>query len=329
MLTFLSSPKPFIGNDKENQYRAIRSWLLAVKGAEVILYGDSEGIEEAGRELNVSIVKNITSSPSGAPYFGAIAEHAGKHGKYDVQVYLNCDILLSGIYKASQVIQFDKFLFIGQRIDLFPGVIVDPHPDEYSHLVKKLFEKNQIKIHEATGIDYFMFTRNMWQGLSQIAIGRGGYDNALLSFCKQNRYPIIDGTLSVIALHQFHDYNHIHGKEEFVFYGSEARQNLLVAGRYSLLTVSDADYILDNYRLIYSACRRDYLRGIELKFRYIKKWQIASLLLRGIWRVLYAVKLVRKKEYKLDSLIETNHPIFTPDSQLVVADDLTQVNAYF
>ena len=40
-------------------------------------------------------------------------------------------------------------------------------------------------------------------------------------------------------------------------------------------------------------------------------------------------KISAEKEYKLDSLIETNHPIFTPDSQLVVADDLTQVNAYF
>ena len=119
MLTFLSSPKPFIGNDKENQYRAIQSWLMAAEDAEVILYGDSIGIEESGKKLNVKIVKNIQSSPTGVPYFGAIAEHAATHGRYDIQIYLNCDILLDrDILTAIKNINFAEFLIIGQRIDL-------------------------------------------------------------------------------------------------------------------------------------------------------------------------------------------------------------------
>ena len=40
-------------------------------------------------------------------------------------------------------------------------------------------------------------------------------------------------------------------------------------------------------------------------------------------------KIHVEKRVQTGFLIETNHPIFTPDSQLVVADDLTQVNAYF
>ena len=74
MLTFLSSPKPFKGKDKENQYRAITNWLSAADGAEVILYGDSAGIEEAGRELNVKVIKDVESSSLGVPYFGAITD---------------------------------------------------------------------------------------------------------------------------------------------------------------------------------------------------------------------------------------------------------------
>ncbi len=311
MLTFLSSPKPFKGKDKENQYRAIRTWLLAAENAEVILYGDSEGIEDAGRELNVKVVKDIQSSASRVPYFGAIADHAATHGKYDIQVYLNCDILLYGIYMASQVISFENFLFIGQRIDLFQDVIVIEHPDEFKYVVEKLFDKNQLKMHERTGIDYFMFSRNMWKGLKPITIGRGGYDNALLAFCKQHQYPIIDGTLSVIALHQFHDYKHVNGNEQFVFYGPEAKQNLSVAGKYSLLAVSDADYIMDNYQLIHLPCRGNYLRQIELKWRYIKKWKVASLMLRGVWRIFDFFKLIPNKDYKIKTLIESNHPIFS------------------
>lgn len=57
MITFLASPKPFKGIAKEQQYRAIRSWLAAAKDVEVILYGDSDGIDEAGLDLGVQVVK--------------------------------------------------------------------------------------------------------------------------------------------------------------------------------------------------------------------------------------------------------------------------------
>jgi len=315
MLTFLSSPKPFKGNDKENQYRAIKSWLLAAENVEVILYGNSAGIEDAALELKVKVVKEIASSPSGVPYFGAIADHAAENGKYDIQVYLNCDILLSGIYEASRIIKFSNFLFIGQRLDLFPDVIVHEHPKNFKQVVRELFKAEKIKIHETTGIDYFMFTRNMWKGLQPITVGRGGYDNALLAFCKRNQYPIIDGTLSVIALHQFHDYKHVNGNEQYVRYGSEAMQNISVAGKYSLLLISDAEYNMDNYQLIYLPCRGDNLRRIELQWRYIKKWKIISLMLRAVWRILDSVNLIRNKDYHMETLIETNHSIFSTGNQ--------------
>lgn len=314
MLTFLSSPKPFKGKDKENQYRAINTWLLAAENVEVILYGNSEGIDEAGFDLNVKVVKKIRSSPSGVPYFGAIADHAAEFGTYDIQVYINCDILIHGLYEASRSITFKNFLLIGQRIDLFENIIVTDKPANFKLVVQNLFRMHQLAIHEKTGIDYFVFSRNMWQGLKPISIGRGGYDNALLAFCKLYQYPIIDGTLSVIALHQFHDYKHVNGDEQVVFYGSEAKQNISVAGKYSLLTVSDADYILDNYQLIHSPCRGDYLREIELKWRYIRKWEIMSLLLRGMWRIFDFFKLVKNKEYNLETLIKTRHPIFATDN---------------
>lgn len=316
MLTFLSSPKPFRGKDKENQYRAIRNWLNAVDGAEVILYGDSAGIEEAGLELNVNVIKEVESSSSGVPYFQAITDHAAVHGKYDMQIYLNCDILLSGIFKASNVLKMEKFLFIGQRIDLSEGVIVEEPSASFKKIVYRYFHEKKLKMHESTGIDYFMFRRNMWNGLRPIVIGRAGYDNALLTFCKENQYSIIDGTLSVIALHQFHDYNHVSGNEKFVFGGTDAKHNLIVAGKYSLLSVSDADYILDNYFLLHNPCRGDTLRSIELDLRYIRKWRYVSLGLRAVWRILNWLKIFSKVEYTIDKLIEHSHPIFVDDTSV-------------
>jgi hypothetical protein len=262
------------------------------------------------------VIKDVESSSLGVPYFGAITDHAAVHGKYDTQIYLNCDILLSGIFKASQVLKMEKFLFIGQRIDLSEGVVVEEPSVSFKKVVHRYFGEKKIRMHESTGIDYFMFTRNMWKGLQPIVIGRAGYDNALLTFCKENQYPIIDGTLSVIALHQFHDYNHVSGNKKLVFGGTDAKQNLTVAGKYSLLSVSDADYILDDYSLIHIPCRGDTLRSMELDIRYIRKWRYTSLGIRAIWRILNSLKLIREEEYTIDTFIKNSHPLFVNNTSV-------------
>lgn len=304
MLTFLSSPKPFKGNDKENQYRAIRSWLLAAENAEVILYGDSPGIEEAGRELGVQIVKNIQSSSTGVPYFNAIVEHAAVHGKYDIQIYLNCDILLFGILSALKPIRFQQFLLIGERIEMSEGALIDINETSWRNELRKLADKGGVRLHGPTGIDYFAFRRGMWQGLPPVIIGRAGYDNALLVYCMKNHYPIIDGTFSVLALHQFHKYEHVVGGLETVFLGKEAFQNFAAVGsRHSATSVSDASYILRGGRIWSWPCRGDRLRSLELEFRYVNGWQKLSLALRLVWRFVTAFHLCRPRYFSLEQLL--------------------------
>ena len=210
MITFLASPKPFQGIAKEHQYRAIRSWLAAADDAEVILYGGSAGIDEAGNDLGVRVQKQIGCAPSGVPYFGAIASHAAEHGRHDLQVYLNCDILLAGIQPGLRD-RFDRFLLIGQRIDLGEGVVVELAQGDWFQRLKDLAGEGKVTLHSPSGIDYFGFRRGMWQTLPTIVIGRCGYDNALLAYFMRNRIPIVDGTFAVTALHQFHDYGHVQG----------------------------------------------------------------------------------------------------------------------
>ncbi len=303
MITFLSSPKAFKGIDKDNQYRAIKSWLSSGKDVEVILYGNSLGIDEAGLDLGVKVIKEIESSKSGAPFFGAIVEHASKHGRYNLQTYLNCDILISNIWDTISKISFNKFLCIGQRVDLSEGIYIEDMPKNYLKIIRDLHYNSEAFLHESTGIDYFIFTRNMWSNLKQITIGRGGYDNALLNYCKQENIPIIDCTFNLLAIHQFHNYNHVGGNKNFVFYGDEAKSNLEVAGRYSLLTVSDADYVIENENLIINSCRGDILREFELKIRYQFNKKLISLLIRVVWRILFSLKIIKPKKYTLSEVL--------------------------
>jgi hypothetical protein len=153
MITFLASPKPFIGIAKEHQYRAIRSWQAAGEDVEVILYGDSTGIDEAGRDLGVQVVKQIDGTPSGIPYFGAIAEHAAEHGKHDLQVYLNCDILLAGIQQALTRIEFDRFLLIGQCIDLGEGIVVELAQNDWLKRLKELADEGKMTLRAPSAVD--------------------------------------------------------------------------------------------------------------------------------------------------------------------------------
>ena len=41
------------------KYSNLKNWKLIADNVEIILYGNSEGIENAANELNVKIVKNI------------------------------------------------------------------------------------------------------------------------------------------------------------------------------------------------------------------------------------------------------------------------------
>jgi hypothetical protein len=306
MITFLASPKPFKGIVKEHQYRAIRTWLESSENVEVILYGDSAGIDEAGRDLGVQVVKQIDCAPSGLPYFSAIVAHAADHGKFELQVYLNCDILLSGIMQVMSRIGFQQFLLIGQRIDLGKEHFIDFSEANWTCKLIKWESEGNAKLHSPSGIDYFGFRRGMWMNLPKIIIGRGGYDNALLAYCMRNRIPIVDGTFAVSALHQFHDYNHVPGGMSVVMRGSEAMQNLDKAGGVRSATlVSDAGYVFKDLKVVPWICRGDRLRKLELKLRYEigipKLWMV----LRIIWRALKPFGITRVYQPSLEEVVSS------------------------
>jgi hypothetical protein len=304
LITFLASPKPFSGIANEQQCRSIRNWQGVCAGAQVILYGASAGIEKAGHDLGAEVVTEIESSPAGVPLFGAIADHAARHGRYDLQVYLNCDILLSGILQAFESIEFTKFLLIGERLDLPEGLFVDLNSPGWKNKVLDLANEGQIKLHGPTGIDYFAFRRGLWAGLPPVIIGRGGYDNALLAHCMRRRVPIIDGTARVLALHQFHGYGHVLGGAQYIANGPEAEVNFQAAGgKRSATLVSDADYVLENGRVSPNVYGRDRLRYFELKCRYAYGFPKAGLAVRLVWRMLSAARLIRRREIDVLTLV--------------------------
>lgn len=291
MLTLLCSPKPFVGEAAWNQINALRSWRAIHPDVQIIMFGVPEGAREAAAEIGAMLVPEFVTSPSGAPSFNAMVAYADQYGRHDLIVYANCDILLNAtILRAMQTLQqrFDQFLLVGERLDLADGVIVDVRQPNWTECLHGLASKGNLTTHGPTGADYFGFIRGMWRSLPSVFMGRAMCDQALLHYCLRQRIPVIDGTLVIVNVHQYHGYQHVTGGKDQVFRGNDRESMAKAHGlRHSLPTVADADWrLLRDNTLEPDRIRRSLLRRAELGARYKLGLDGIAIALRGLqyWR---------------------------------------------
>ena len=290
-LTVLASPKSFTGHFAAIQEQALKSWTRLGASVEVVLYGDGQGIREAAERYGAAHVPDIACSASGAPLYTAIVEHARQHARYDLQIYLNADLLLPpDLLSQIAPVASAKYLISGQRIDLAEGVVWDLDADWQTQL-STLVGYGKAQLHGPSGMDYFIFPRGLWQELRPLVIGRGGYDNALLAFCLRRRIPVVDATAVIPAVHQWHGYTHVKGGEKEAHRGHEALRNY---GDHDVLhsppNIADADWVLTGGGLRRGNCRGDRLRFLETRLRYQCGFKLPSYLVRAAWRLIHGVR---------------------------------------
>lgn len=310
MLTFLSSPKPFKGRIREIQLRAIASWRATHPDAEIILYGGMPGEFSEACALGARHNSDIAKSPTGAPRFDEIARHAAREARWECQVYLNCDILLPpDFYSRVAPAIGTRGVVVGQRIDLARDAEFNAAVPDWCDALRRLGASGGARLHEPTGVDYFVFPRGLWEGLAPLIVGRGGYDGALLAFCLRKRVPIVDATRAVPAVHQFHDYGHVAGGLDEAHRGAEAMINFV--GHDVLRStpdVSDADIQLFRGQLVSNRCRGDWLRAGEIQLRHRWRLKYASYLVRALWRLRRYFGYVSGKPLDLEELLDDYSP---------------------
>lgn len=306
MITFLSSPKPFVGHAGVIQRNAIRSWKRVHPDAEVILYGRSEGTEQVCDELGGRYVPDVDCTSSGIPFFNSIAAHARDNAAYDVQCYLNCDILLTrDILDAVQAVTLDPFLVTGQRIDLKEGIHVDVTAENWKDRLREIIQKEEFILPPPSAMDYFIFKRGMWQSLLPLVIGRGGYDSALVLYCLRNKIPFVNATLAVVALHQFHNYGHHKGGKEAVMLGDEAQANFrLHRNLHSRPNSLDAQWLIVDGRLVPNTLQKCTLRQMENFARFSLGLEKSSLFFRFLWRGAVALGLVKPHPFGIGEIFK-------------------------
>lgn len=230
MLTLFACPKAFRGHIDTIQRNAILSWIAIDPRPEIILMGSDEGVAEIALEFGLKHIPQVKCSNFGTPLVSSLFETAQLIGKGSLFVYTNSDILLPKEFsqKINQV-PFDRFMLSGQRWNLD---VVEPLEELGEDWQTLLLERIKIsgKLEGVQAMDYFVFPRGTYTQLPEFAIGRPGWDNWMLYHALKTGMVVVDATNSITAIHQNHDYHHHPSGKKGVYEGTEAKQNLKLAG---------------------------------------------------------------------------------------------------
>jgi hypothetical protein len=248
MLTFFTTAKPFRGHSNVIQRNALRSWTLLHPDAEIILFGDDEGAAEAARELGIHHQVHVERDQRGLKCLDYMFGKAQAIARHDFLCYINCDILLmQDFLQAFERVKrtHGQFLMIGRRWDT---QINEPCEFEQEDWQTRLKIQTLEKAKQRTSdwIDYFAFSRGAFGAdLPPFVVGRVYWDNWLVWKAREAKYPVVDASAMIAAVHQNHDYGYHPQGKDGVFHGEEASHNYELAGGWRhLRTIADATEIL-------------------------------------------------------------------------------------
>ena len=221
------------------QRNAIKSWTL-LPDVEVILLGEETGLAEAAKELGVQHIPNVARTESGTPLISSMFQLARENSTSDLLCIINADmILMSDFVEAARRsrLQRDKYVLLSQRWDYDITNPIDFTDGWDSQLREDVRKQNQL--HRPAGSDFFLFPKSCYTDIPPFTIGRAGWDNWMIYKARVEGWAVIDCTLSMMIVHQNHDYAHLPGGKPH-YEHPETNENIRLAGgqaniRYTIL----------------------------------------------------------------------------------------------
>ena len=267
MITYFTTTKDFKGLADTAQENAIRSWLCSVDGAEVIIFGESLGLDRFQGQEGIILHPEIKTSQEGTPRIDDMFLKAQSFGSHSICCFINADIILTKDFPRS-ILSINektraKYLIVGQRDDIQLNHLIDFELD-WELSLKQLVEESGRR-HLPTGSDFFAFPRGQYKpgDIPPLLVGRGGWDLWMIYYGRKQQFKVIDLSPTVTVIHQDHDYTH--RKEIFLSYlqDAEAQKNLqhIPSGETFIYTLHACNYHFRNNEL-----QRNYARGNLRKF---------------------------------------------------------------
>ena len=275
LITLFSAPKPFTDpHIALIQRNAIKSWTL-LPDVEIILLGDEQGLAQTARELGVTHIPSVKCNASGTPLISSMFQLARENSNSDLFCIINADMLLmpdfveAAEFCRSRFKRDLPFVLLSQRWDLDVAEPIEFAEGWQDRLRSAVH--GQGTLHRPAGSDFFLFPKSCYTDLPDFIIGRAGWDNWMIYKARREKWPVIDGTPSMMVAHQNHDYSHLPGARPH-YEHPDTNENIRLAGgeaniRYTIL---DSTHCLVDGKL--TRPKMSYLRfmrGVELFLRTV------------------------------------------------------------
>jgi len=212
VITFFTTTKDFVGCALVHQDNAIRSWKASAGNAEVIVFGNGEGVREARDRLGFIHLPDVETSKQGTPFindmFGQIREVAA----HEICCFVNADILLSPKFARSLASIHEAagsgYLVAGQRLDIDVEREIRFDPGWEAELEALCARSG--RVHPPLGSDFYAFPRGQYRkdDIPGLLVGRAGWDLWMIADGRRKGLRVIDLSQEVLAVHQNHDYSH-------------------------------------------------------------------------------------------------------------------------
>ena len=198
-LTFFGMPKPFRGSTATMQRNAIASWSALLPRPEVLLFGDEEGVADAARDLGARHMPEISRNEFGTPLLDDLFARAAREASGSTLVYCNADIILLPDFPvaiARVAASRTRFLVVGRRWDLDLLRPLDSFGPDW----QKALREETVSAGEQRSpnfVDYFAFSKGLYDGLLPLAIGRAYWDNYLVWLARSRGADVVDASAAV------------------------------------------------------------------------------------------------------------------------------------
>jgi hypothetical protein len=246
-ITIFSCPKPFApASTAQIQHNAIRSWRELGPDVKVMLAGNEDGVAEAAERYGLQHLPEIRQNSFGTYLLSSIFAQARHGSETPLLAYVNADLILMSDFLESAFCvseQAETFVIVGRRWDLDIHEPLSFRGRWEDELRREVHEGG--RLHSPNGSDYFIFPRACFPALPDFAVGRSGWDNWMIYHARKERYPVVDASSSICAVHQAHDYGHLPGGRSHHGMPESLRNVELAGGRQRIFYLGDADYILE------------------------------------------------------------------------------------
>ena len=225
MITIFTIPKPFAGHIGQIQRNALGSWAQ-LKGAEVLLIGDEEGVAETAAGFGYRHEPEVERTAYGTPLVSSAFAIARATSANPLIGYANADIVfLSDLMPAIARVRMRRFLLAGRRWNTEISAPIEFDDPEWELGIRSILSTTGV-LAPPEWNDYFVLPKDSpLIDMPSFAVGRPGWDTWLVTRARQTRTPVIDATEAITAVHQRHDYAHIPGGTGDSWIGPEEKVN--------------------------------------------------------------------------------------------------------